>query len=510
MPKFKDYNQNQPMLLPPDIKDWLPSNHICFIINDVVDNLNIDCIKTTYSENGCPAYNPKMLVKILFYSYTQGIRSSRKIEKMAQENIAYRYLSANQCPDHGTINLFRKNHLIDLEDLFAQIVVLCDGLNIIDPTDISIDGSVFKANASRKTTYTQENIAKLKKRIREMLRQAEQIDKEEDEKYGDRRGYNQMPERLKNPETRQKEIKRLQEKMNKLNQADNIIKAKQEKANTAKEKKLSRNKTYNTTDPDAKLMRMKNKETYKPAYNGQIATNNQVIVAYDVTDDNVDTNLLLPMVEKTENNTGKEVKKVKADAIYFTKNNIEKINKKEIDAYIPDPRKSLEEKQERDNTVPKYDSRNFKYDKKKDEFICPQNKRLHLILTGKDGRKQYVCRDCGNCPMKSKCTKGKNRYIQIDPQLEKYKSEMRKKLNSKEGKNKYLERMSDVEPPFGNIIYNQNAGQFLCRGRPIVKTEFGLSCVAHNLVKIANWIKKNGNNIKEIQLDTLIRLPATA
>ena len=143
MPKFKEYSQNQTMLLPPNISDWLPKDHQCFVINEIIDKLNISCVKDTYCDNGASAYDPRMLVKIIFYSYTKGIRSSRKIEDLTYENIVYRYLSANQFPDHGTINLFRKNHLKDLENLFAQIVILCDGLGIVNPTDISIDGSIF-------------------------------------------------------------------------------------------------------------------------------------------------------------------------------------------------------------------------------------------------------------------------------------------------------------------------------------------------------------------------------
>jgi len=294
--------------LPPDIKEWIPSDHTCFIVNDVVDKLDMDCLENTYSKDGCPAYNPAMLIKIIFYAYAQGVRSSRKIEKMAQENIACRYLSANQCPDHGTINLFRKGHLDDLENLFAQIVILCDGLNIINPTDISIDGSVFKANASKKATYTGEAIVKLKNKIREILNEAERIDKEEDRKFGNKRGYDQMPEKLIDPKTRQEEILKLQRKMKQLREADKEIQRKQRQAKTGEEKKLSRNSSHNTTDRDANLMKMKNGKTYKPAYNGQIATSKQIILAYDVNDQAADTGLLLPMIEKTENNTGKKVK----------------------------------------------------------------------------------------------------------------------------------------------------------------------------------------------------------
>ena len=504
MPKFKEYNQNQIMLLPPNINDWMPKDHQCFIVNEVVNKLDISCVENTYSDNGASAYNPRMLIKVIFYSYMEGIRSSRKIENSIYENIVYRYLSANQFPDHGTINLFRKNHLKDLESLFAQIVILCNGLGLINFSDISIDGSIFKANASRKSTYSQETITKLKKKIKEIFQKAEQIDEEEDKKYGrHQRGYSEMPERLKDPETRKKEIERLQEdmgrKMKKVEKASQIISKKQRESRTKKEKELHKNRNYNITDPDANLMKLKNGNSYHPAYNNQIATSNQVILAYDVNDDGVDTKQLIPMIDKTEKNTQQKVKIVKADASYFSRDNLEEIERRSIDAYIPDKRKSIEERQEKNQEISRYDRKNFKYNQEKDRFICPENKILFLKSIDNRGVKKYKCLDCPNCPVKSQCIKGKNRYLKYNSQFEKYKSEMRQKLNSPRGKSKYLERMSDVEPVFGNIVYNQRARQFLCRGKSMVKIEFGLSCIAHNLTKISNWIKKSKRNIQSIQ-----------
>lgn len=513
MPKFKPYNQDQQMLLPANIKDWVPKDHICFAINDIVDNMDLKSVESAYSENGSSAYNPRMLIKIIFYSYTQGIRSSRKIEKMAIENVIERYLSANQKPDHGTINLFRKNHLKNLEDIFAQIVILGIEMNIINPKDISIDGSVFRANASASRSYDKKKIESVRKRIKEILKEAEKIDKEEDEKYGNKKGYDQMPDRLLDPKTRQEEIKRLKKKLDQLNKAQQEIDKRQGEAKTKEDKSLSRNNVYNITDPDSRLMKLKNNKSCKPAYNGQIASSNQMITAYDLTDENVDTNHLIPMIEKTESITETKVEKLKADSGYFSKSNIEKVKEKEIDAYIPDKRKVLEEEQEKNNEIPEYGRMNFKYDREKDEFICPENKRLPFMEMDR-GCKRYICSDCKDCLSKSKCTNGENRYIRVDWKLEEYKLEMRQKLNSPEGKKKYLERLGEVESPFGNIIYNQNAGRFLCRGKPTVKIEFGLSCIAHNLVRISNWVKKNGNNIKEIQSkissDTLTRLQAAS
>ncbi len=498
MPQFKSYHQSQIAFLPINIKDCLPKDHICFVINDIVNNLNLKQIEKTYSDQGCHAYDPQMLIKIMFFSYTQGIRSSRKIENQTYENVAHRFLAANQNPDHGTINLFRKKHLMAIEDIFAELVILCDRLGMINPKDISIDGSIFKASASRKNTINKEDIKRLKEKIGEFLKKADDIDAEEDKKYGkDKRG-NEIPEKLIDPKTRNEEIKKMLEKMKKLKSAEKIIREKQKKAKNNNDKETTNNQTTNLIDKDASLMKMKSGRSYKPAYNGQISTSNQFILGYDVSNYASDINLLLPMIEKTENNTKVKVKIAKADAGYFSKENIREIYKKSIDVYIPDPKKSKEEKQSKENQIPESDRRNFKYNVDKDEFVCSQNRVLSFIGTTKNSRR-YKCRDCSSCEVIHKCTKAKNRQITIDPELEKYKTEMRTKLNTKFGKAKYLERMSDAEPVFANILHNQNARHFLCRGKPMVKIEFGLSCIAHNLVKISNWLKNNKQSIQNIQ-----------
>lgn len=518
MPKFKEYNQNQPMLLPPDIKNLIPSDHICFTIDNLVNDLDISAINKTYSDLGAPAYDPKMMIKLLFYSYTQGIRSSRKIERLANENIVYRYLSANQETDHGTICLFRKNHLAELENIFAQIVFVCAKLKMADLTEISIDGSIFIANASKKNTVDKETIKKIRKRIKKILRQAGKIDKKENKKYGKGKGvYPELPEKLKNKETREKEIQKLTDRLKQLDAADKSINEKQAKVSgkISQEKKLNRNTHHNTTDGDANLMKLKNGKSYKPAYNGQIATSNQIILAYEISDNGGDAGMLEPMIDKTEETIKTKVKTVKADAGYFSKKNIDYIKQKEIDAYIPDQKKAKEEKQEATNSIPKFDKQNFKYDSEQDEFICPGNKRLKYleqIETGKEaGVRRYTGKKvCGECKFKSKCTKGKYRKISYNPKFEEYKIEMRKKLNTTNGKLKYQERMYDVEPVFGNISYNQKANHFLCRGKPMVKIEFGLSCISHNLVKITNWLKKQNIDLNGLQLDTSTRLGANS
>lgn len=512
MPKFKEYNQNQPMLLPPDIRDLIPAEHVCYTINNLVDQLDMSAIKESYSKLGASAYDPKMLTKLLFFAYMRGVRSSRRIEQLTMENLIYRYLSANQRVDHSTICLFRKKHLVELEQLFSQIVIIADKLKMVDITEIAIDGSIFTANASHKNTLDKESIKKIRKRIKKVLRQAERADKKENGKYEPGEGV--YPKAAKGPEdkeARNREIAKLKNKLKELEEAEEIITEKQEKVKTENSDigKQSRHNSHNTSDKDANLMKLKNGRTYKPAYNGQLATSNQLILAYDISDKGTDTEMLEPMIEKTEQITKTKIKTVKADAGYWSRDNIDRLNSRKIDAYIPDPDKAKEEKQTRDNTIPKFSRLNFQYDAKTDEFICPANKRLALRDESKQGKniglKRYVGQNCASCKWKDECTKSRKRTINYRPELEEQKIRMRKKLNSKKGKLKYQERMYDVEPVFGNIIYNQKAGNFLCRGKPMVKIEFGLSCIAHNLIKITNWIKEKNITISDLQLDTSMR-----
>lgn len=505
MPKFKFYSQRQSMLLPPSLADCLTDNHLCFVINDIVDNLDLSAIMKTYSDNGAPAYDPRLMTKILFYGHTQGIRSSRKIENRLNEDIAYRFLAANQLPDHGTISRFRKTHLSALKEIFPQIVVLANGLGMIDPSNVSLDGTKCQADASRDALFDQSEIDKLKQKFADIFAEAEAIDAEEDKLFGDSVGYNVVPKHLADPKKRKKAIEEMKRKLKKLATAEKNIRDKQAKAKNAEEKGLRKNSTSNTTDPDSNLMKMKD-GAFKMGYNAQFTSSRQIITAYDLNNDPTDVASLPAMIEETEKNTGKKVRTIKADSGYFSLANLEFCEDNQINAYIPDDRKASEERQERNSEIPKYDRRNFHYDKINDRFICPAGKSLKFAGQEKNGTRKYVGKECGNCPRQAQCTKGKNRGIQINFKLKDITEAMRGKLNTDEGKRIYMERLSEIEPVNANIKYNQQFTRFLCRGKPTALIELGLASTAHNLVKIFNWIKKNNRSRNEIQWNSLMRL----
>jgi transposase len=508
MPKFKPYNQNQPMLLPLDLRSCLPSDHVAFMISDIVDDLNLDSINATYSDFGSPAFDSAMMTKILFYAYVCGICSSRKIEAKLYEDNAFRFLAANIHPDHRTINMFRSNHLVFLDEIFAQIVILCDGLNMVNLKIANIDGTKIAANASRDNLYTKERLLNLKSKIREMLEQCQRIDEEEDKEFGSKRGYHGMPEEYIDPEKRKKAIKKMKDRLAKIKEAEQIIDDKQNKVKTNEDKNRSKNNTTNLTDSDANLMKMKD-DSFKMAYNIQLSTSSQVIIAYGISQEPTDMDSLPIMIDRTQMTTGQHVDEARADSGFFSKNNIVFCQNNNTDAYIPDAMKALEESQERTNGVPKYDRRNFHYNQERDEFICPLGSRLVRSYAIKGAGKKYIGTDCQRCPHKTECTKGKNRHITYDPALDQIKIEMRAKLNSEGGKAKYLERMSDIEPVFGNLKYNQGFTKFLCRGKPKALIELGLHCIAHNFIKIFNHSKKIKKDKKNIErLNNLMRLQA--
>jgi len=517
--KFMDYNQNQAYLLPPTLVECLEEDHFCFVLSDIVDNLDLLKIENEYKEEGHPAYHPKMMIKILFYGYTQGVRSSRKLENRTREDIAFRYLSGNTHLDHGTINLFRKKHLIELPAIFAQTVAAIESLGLADFSDISLDGTKIKAQASRSNLFTKEEISKLKDKFESFLGEADKLDAEEDIKFGDKRGYNQIPKRLADPKTRKEEIRKIQKKLAKLDKADKNIDRKQEEAQKREETKTKgrRDKrklsnmsttTSNTTDPDSNLMKMKD-DSFKMAYNAQVTASKQFIAAYDITNEATDPKSLPDMVKKTQEITKRKVKKIKADSAYFTKHNMTFLEENITEAFIPDRLKEADEKEKKSGkTISKYDRKNFTYDDKNDQFICPEGKALTLRQKNifGDGIREYRGTGCGDCPCHDLCVASnkKNRHIQVDFKLDKMVADMRTKLNTIEGKKKYGERQYEVEPVFGNLAHNLHFTEFLCQGKTMALVELGLTSSAHNLKKIFLALKRRRIKRKEILWSNLL------
>jgi transposase len=163
VPNFKSYNQDQPLLLPLNIKDLISKEDIVYVLNTVVEYLDIKSIyaHTDNDQGGCPAYHPRMMLKVLIYAYSEGISSSRKIARRLESDVKFMYLSGMQAPDFRTINNFRKDNLGHLVELFIQVVKLCKELGLVRLGHIAIDGSKLRASAGRRNSKSEEKLEKM-------------------------------------------------------------------------------------------------------------------------------------------------------------------------------------------------------------------------------------------------------------------------------------------------------------------------------------------------------------
>jgi transposase len=420
---YRSYLPEQDLLLPPSLREWLPDEHLVYFVSDVVDQLNLSAIESVYEEDdrGQPPYHPRMMTKILLYGYCVGVFSSRKIQKHLVEDVAFRVLAAGNQPDFRTISDFRKLHLKALEELFQQMLRLTLETGTMKLGRVALDGSKFKANASKHKAMSYGRMNETEKRLREEVRkllgQAEAADREEDQRYGrDRRG-DELPAELQRRETR---IARIREAKKALEE-----RARAQAKSEGKEREETKPKAkaqYNFTDPESRIM--KGADGFVQAYNTQVAVEPvfQLIVGQQVTQAANDKQQLVPLVEKIEEQSGQKPQGVIADSGYCSEENLKYLNKRNIEGFVATGKQKHNEPREA----------------------------------------------CKPGPL----AKGASRV-----------ERMERKLKTKDGAAKYATRKFIVEPVFGQIKQARGFRQFLLRGLEKVRGEWALICMTHNILK---------------------------
>lgn len=183
MSRFIQFDRNQQYLLPPSVDEWLPEDHLARFIVEVIDQLDLSKLTRHYSGRGSAAYHPALLLALLVYGYATGTFSSRKIERATYDSMAFRFIAANHHPDHDTLAHFRKTFLVELEDLFVQVLTLAQTMKLVKLGQISLDGTKIKANASKHKALSHGHIEKLEVQLREevqaLLKKAAEVDQEE-------------------------------------------------------------------------------------------------------------------------------------------------------------------------------------------------------------------------------------------------------------------------------------------------------------------------------------------
>ncbi len=512
----RPYNNKELLLFPASIGDYLPKDHLTHVVDEAVDEIDLSPYYNKISDVGNPAYHPALMIKVWFYGYATKTYSSRKIEDRLHTDVAFIYLSAMQKPDFKAISEFRRKNLHELRNSFVDILQICHRLGLTKLGEISIDSKVMKANASANRTYSEKELVKerkeIQKAIEEYLEKVNQTDLEEDQKYGpDKRG-NELPENIRQKEDRVKKMKQIAER----------LKQAQEKLKEDNKKKI------NLTDNDAQIQKDKSRKI--PGYREQVAVDSkeQIIVAHEVTNEQDDYSKLVPMVNKVlenvkkleltkENNQQKEPIKIIADAGYSSGKNLAVLEKEQykgkIEPYVPDTvYQAKENKRKKENP---FDRSKFIYHKDTDEFECPDGSFLQYFrVLPKDGQQVflYQCNSSKGCPDFGCCTKSsRGRTISVS-EFEPLIKKMREKLSTNEGKKIYALRKITAEPVLGNLSQNLGFREFSLRGLDKVKSEFSLMCTAHNLRKIAKFIKQLGRSLKEIlsNIPELVPVPDTS
>ena len=498
MAKYKKYDYSQSLLIPVSLQEQLMPGTLEFAIHTLVEermDLSVFDDKYQNDETGCRAYDPKILLKVVLLGYSRGLISSRQIERACCENVTFMAMSCNQRPDHSTIAPFVSSMKDQIKPLFRDVLLVCEQEGLLGGTLFAVDGCKMPSNASKewsgKFSELQKRKEKIEHKIKVLVEDHIEKDKEENTEKGQPLA------------SHEKQIKRLHE------QADKI-----EKWLSENEKKIGSNGKElrsNITDNDS--TKMYTSHGTVQGYNSQalVDSKHQVIVHGEALGRGPDNENLPPVMDGAKENfqsIGKspdyfEDKILTADSSYHSIPNLNKCTEEKLDAYIPDNRFRNRDKRfaSRVGYRPrskKFTFADYKYDPDKDQFICPNGKRLkrHIKPKLKNGKilRGYVSNenDCKCCQLRAKCVRykdAKRRYLTYyaDASGENISYAMIKKIDSEKGRNIYPRRIAIVEPVFANIRTQKRMDKFNLRGKIKVNIQWLLYCIVHNIEKVANY-----------------------
>ena len=504
---YKEYNTNQ-LALPMDIQVLIPQQHLARLIDFAVDQMNPTIFTSLYPGGGRPPYHPKMMLKIILYAYSNRIYSSRQIAKQLTENIIFMWLSGEQQPDFRTINRFRSERMKDvIYETFFSIVDLLREEGYVKLEDYFLDGTKIEANANKYTFVwrrsTEKYDQKLDEKFKQLVLEIEQVTKEDQEAEQELDLMEKLEEAPISSEKIAETVKNLEKRLDKNPKNKTLKKAKRqlEKDLLPRKQKYEQQKStfkgrnsYSKTDTDATFMRMKEDHMkngqLKPGYNVQIGTENQFVVGFSLHQRAGDPGCLIPHLNVLEKYNRPKPKSIIADSGYGSEENYAYCEKEEMEAYIKYSTFDKETTKKWKEQVGRVE--NMSYDEELDEWICINGKRLTFQYTSRrkseNGyesiKRTYRCTECKGCPFRTLCAKDKDaKTVQVSIENQKQRQEVRERLASEEGNQKYRNRKIDVEPVFGQIKHNRKFNRFSLRGLSKNTTDWGLICVAHNLKK---------------------------
>lgn len=505
---FKEYNMDQ-LMLPTSLSDVIPEKHLVRVINTAIERMNIEPLLKRYQGGGTSSYNPKMMLKILVYAYTDRNYSSRRVAKSVAENVHYMWLSGGNRPDFRTINNFRSVILKGIiEEVFASVLEMLEESGYIKLENYFLDGTKIEANANKYSFVwkksVEKNKEKLRSKVKKLLENIEELNKEEDEKFGNDPVDGNLNGPIDSKKLEQK-IKELNERLAGKKENKDIKKAveileedclKRLEKYEEYETKFDGRNSFSKTDSDATFMRMKEDHMkngqLKPGYNIQIGTEGQFVVGFSVHQNRSDTGCLITHLEKTKEMLGGKLPgNIVADSGYGSEENYKFLENNELENYVK--YNTFHKEQKKAFRKEMFNVENFIYDELADKYICPAGNELVYNETRKyktdngyeTTRKYYKCYDCESCQYREECTKSKyGRTVQVNHELKRLKAKATENLNSDKGRELRSMRGTEVESVFGRLKNNWGFRRFLLRGLEKIKIEWGLLCIANNMAKM--------------------------
>jgi transposase len=438
---YRDWSPDQPALLPTSPRDWLPEDDLVYFLLDTVASFDLAPFFAYYEREtrGQPPFHPRMMVSLLLYCYATGTRSSRKIMRRCQVDVACRIIVGDDIPGFRTISDFRKTHLDRLETLFVEVLKLCALAGLAKVGTIALDGTKIKASASRHKAMSYERMAeeeaRLKREIATILAEAESADETEDAAHGPSRRGDELPQELARRQSRLakiQEAKALLEERARTEAAEDAARRQEEgktppavaPADAVPEAKAQ----INFTDPESRIMKVSNKGWDQCGNAQAVANEHQIILAADVTHQSNDKRQAVPMIDQARANLDaagvkRAIGAALMDSGFYSEANTRAFESRGIDAHVATERLKHHEE-------------------------IPQAPR-------------------GRIPAGLSA-----------------KQRMARKLRTRRGRTEYAKRKGIIEPIFGQLKQVLGFRQFSLRGLARMRGEWRILCAVHNLLKL--------------------------
>jgi len=511
MPRFKPYSYEQMLMIPVDLKSQLQSGTFEFALNQIVDEMDLSIFDGRFKndEVGAPAYDPRVMLKIVLFAYSRGIVSSREIERACRENVVFMALSADSHPHFTTIAGFISSMEEEIAPLFRNVLMVCAEEGLIGRQMFAIDGCKISSNCAKEWSGTRADFehkkAKLDKSIHLLLRKHRETDEGEGGTSGMREKEAEAIERLK---AKVKKIEKWLEK------------------GEDKQGRGGRPKQSNLTDNES--AKMPSSHGVVQGYNGIAAVDgkHQVVVHAEAFGEGTEKRLLEPMLAGVLENFGKIGERrdvlgsavVVADNGFHSEENVRMVLESGIDAYLPDThfrkrdpafatagrhRRSVDRKKMKYRSKVRYfQVRDFTYDETKGKLVCPAGKELYLKnrnfwdTKGNCGI-TYMGKktDCRVCALRAKSLRKPETVARqvtilrgrLADAPKTYIQRMIERFDTALGRFLYSRRLGIVEPVFANICHARGLNRFTLRGRVKVDIQWKLYTMVHNIVKVLRY-----------------------